>query len=223
MVPPRISSGFARGRPDWIRPRPGAYRRTPLSDPRPTPLRRARADHRPELEPACAGCPQLGLLRALRRVGVAAGGRLSCEPGEGLVLAEAVRGEARLLVVAGPDEPSPAALPGWPARSGRLERVAPDALPEVEAALRRALSTPGTSVLVAVAPCVLGGPRAAPLAIHPARCNRCGGCLGLGCPAISDPGGEALVIDGAICSGCGRCAPLCRGRAIGPSLTVVGG
>lgn len=191
-------------------------------EPRPTPQARARADHRPQVDPACAGCPQLGLLRALGRCGVAAEGRLSCEPGEGLHLAEAVRGEARLLVLAGPDEPELGALPGWPAGQARVERVQPGALPEVEAAVRRALEGRGSTVLVAVAPCVLGAARAAPLAIHEARCNRCGGCLGLGCPAISDQGGEALVIDPAVCTGCGRCAPLCRGRAIGPDLGLVG-
>ncbi|HET9554606.1 MAG TPA: hypothetical protein VFP50_16695, partial [Anaeromyxobacteraceae bacterium] len=70
------------------------------------PLRRLRADHRAEADPACAGCPQLLLLRARRRARVEAAGRLSCEPGEGAALAEAARGEARLVVLAGPDEPS---------------------------------------------------------------------------------------------------------------------
>ena len=53
-----------------------------------------------------------------------------------------------------------------------------------------------------------------PLAITPSRCNRCGACLRLGCPAISDLGGEALVVDAGACNGCGACAPVCRARAI---------
>ena len=56
---------------------------------------------------------------------------------------------------------------------------------------------------------------AAPLSIAPSRCNRCGACLRTGCGAISDEGGEALVIDPAACAGGGLCAGACRGRAIG--------
>ncbi len=72
-----------------------------------------------------------------------------------------------------------------------------------------------------IAPGILTAPRRLPLAIAESRCNRCGGCFTLGCPAISDPGGEALVIDEASCTGCGLCAPLCRARAIGPALRVL--
>jgi TPP-dependent indolepyruvate ferredoxin oxidoreductase alpha subunit len=65
-------------------------------------------------------------------------------------------------------------------------------------------------------------PRLAPVAIEERRCNRCGSCLKLACPAIEDLGGEALVIDEAVCTGCGLCVPLCRARAIGPDLRVLG-
>jgi TPP-dependent indolepyruvate ferredoxin oxidoreductase alpha subunit len=182
--------------------------------PLPSPRLRARAEHRPQTDPACAGCPQLGLLRALRRVGIEAGGRLGCEPGDGQALAEGWRGEGGVLVLAGPEDPPLRELAGWPDEVARVERVSPDALPDVEAALVRALAGRGLTLLVAVAPCQLGAPRAPPLAIDPARCNRCGACLALGCPAIADVGGEAMVVDGGICTGCERCVPLCRGRAI---------
>jgi indolepyruvate ferredoxin oxidoreductase alpha subunit len=52
------------------------------------------------------------------------------------------------------------------------------------------------------------------VAISAARCNRCGACLRLACPAIADEGGEALVVDAGACTGCGDCAPVCRARAI---------
>jgi TPP-dependent indolepyruvate ferredoxin oxidoreductase alpha subunit len=54
------------------------------------------------------------------------------------------------------------------------------------------------------------------VAIAASRCNRCGACLRLGCPAIADVGGEALVVDPSACTGCGACPPVCRARAIGP-------
>ena len=53
--------------------------------------------------------------------------------------------------------------------------------------------------------------------IAPSRCNRCGACLRLGCPAISDEGGDSLVVDAGTCTGCAACAPLCRARAIAPA------
>jgi indolepyruvate ferredoxin oxidoreductase alpha subunit len=62
----------------------------------------------------------------------------------------------------------------------------------------------------------------APLLIAESRCNRCRACLALGCPSISYLGGEAMEIDGASCTGCGLCAPLCRARAIGPALRLAG-
>jgi NAD-dependent dihydropyrimidine dehydrogenase PreA subunit len=63
--------------------------------------------------------------------------------------------------------------------------------------------------------CAAGADGLPALAIAPSRCNRCGACLRLGCGAISDVGGEALVIDPVACAGGGVCAPLCRARAIG--------
>jgi hypothetical protein len=183
----------------------------------PLPRSRPITPHRPERDPACAGCPQLGLLRGLRRCGVDAAGRLGCEPGEGLLLAEVTRGEARVRVLAGPIEPAPGLLPpGLPP-----VRLDPGDLAAVEQALWRALTRPGDTLFLAITPCVLEAARQAPLAIAEARCNRCGGCLTLGCPSISDPGGEAMVIDVATCTGCGICQPICRARAIGPPLRVL--
>jgi len=74
----------------------------------------------------------------------------------------------------------------------------------------------GASLLAPLPACLRHAAAAAgPLAIAPSRCNRCGACLGLGCGAISDVGGDALVIDPALCAGGGLCAPRCRARAIG--------
>jgi Pyruvate/2-oxoacid:ferredoxin oxidoreductase delta subunit len=184
----------------------------------PLPRARASTPHRPELDPACAGCPQLVLLRGLRRCGIDATGRLGCEPGTALLLADVTRGEARLRVLAGPVAPDPLLLPAGPDRL----RLDPGDLASVERALWRALTHPGDTLLLATTPCVLQAPRRLPLAVAEARCNRCGACLTLGCPALSDGGGEAMVIDPVACTGCTRCAPLCRAQAIGPGLRVLG-
>jgi len=180
-----------------------------LPEARPRPQPRPAGDHRPQVDPACAGCPQLLLLRALKRAGVAASGRLSCEPGRAPWLADAERGAARVVISAGPGEPGVA-----PEGPHRLERLGLLDAAQVEAGVTAALSRPGTTWLVAVAPCPLGLRRAVPLRVVEARCNRCGACLALGCPAIEDPGGEAMSIDRATCAGCSLCAPLCRGRAL---------
>jgi Pyruvate/2-oxoacid:ferredoxin oxidoreductase delta subunit len=178
------------------------------------------------------------VFRALRRAGLDARGGSGCDPaarralepspgrwaavgGAAPVLADAravldgaAAAGARLVVVAdratGADGAVEAALA---AAGARAVRVDPADLAGAEAAARAAAET-GGAVLVALSGCVRGAATFAPLAIAPSRCNRCGACLALGCPAISDPGGEAMAIDAGTCTGCGLCAPLCRGRAI---------
>jgi indolepyruvate ferredoxin oxidoreductase alpha subunit len=202
---------------------------------------RAIATGRPAIDEACAGCAQLGTLRALRRASVEIQGGLGCDldagrdfvaaPGrwaavigvarllrEGApALLDAVaRAGARVLVIA--DRVAPVrttSLEDALARTGRpVVRLDQDDLAQTEARVRRALEVPGT-VLLALSPCVRGAPREAPLAVDATLCNRCGACLSLACPAISDDGEEAMAVDAAVCTGCGRCAPLCRSRALG--------
>jgi TPP-dependent indolepyruvate ferredoxin oxidoreductase alpha subunit len=204
------------------------------------PVARIAARGRAFEDPACAGCAHLALLRALRRAGLAADGGLGCEPmgvapgspAAGAVLlagaAPALRDPARLLASARPGRLLVVADRGGLARARAVERALAGSGARVErldgspsaAAAERAVSTagaaPAPAAIVALAPCAALAPRRPPLAIAPERCSRCGACLGLGCVAISDPGGEALVIDAARCSGCERCATLCRGRAIRP-------
>ncbi len=210
----------------------------PANDP--TPLARPPARGRPAADPGCAGCPQLGTFRALRRAGIGVQGGLGCDreadrdlsPSPGAwaamsgaaelrrrgpaVAGEAERAGARLVVIADrrPADGG-AGVEELLAASGLpVERLDPADLAATEAAVRRAADRGTPIALLALSPCVRGAPRAAALAIDPSRCNRCGACLGLACPAISDPGGEALAIDPSVCTGCGLCAPLCRPRAI---------
>jgi TPP-dependent indolepyruvate ferredoxin oxidoreductase alpha subunit len=193
---------------------------------------------------ACAGCAQLSLLRALRRAGVEVQGGIGCDPAAAGVPFRAAPGRwgaltgvtrlladgapafleavatagARLVVVA--DRIGPVRSTSFEAalvQAGASMALLPlDDVLAVEARIRGALDEPGT-VLLALAPCVRDAPTLVSLAVDPSRCNRCGACLSLGCPALSDPGDEGMAIDASVCRGCGRCAPLCRGRAIQPS------
>jgi TPP-dependent indolepyruvate ferredoxin oxidoreductase alpha subunit len=205
----------------------------------PGPLRRAAAAGRPADDPACAGCAHLATLRALRRAGVAVQGALGCEEGP---VAALVARPGRWAAMTGVNRLLREGAGTWLARTRAAgaglaivaDRVAPvrslrveealaaagatlrwldlDDAAAAEARVREALESP-EAVLVALARCVRGGARAAPLAVDPSRCNRCGGCLSLACPALFD-GGESVVVDPAVCTGCGRCAPLCRSSAL---------
>jgi TPP-dependent indolepyruvate ferredoxin oxidoreductase alpha subunit len=201
---------------------------------------RAAATGRPATDAGCAGCAQLGTLRALRRAGVAIQGGIGCDPaaeaplvattgrwaavtGAGrirrerapLLLDAAARAGARLVVIADRVAPVRAtALEDSLVQTGwHLVRLDLDDLAGMEARVREALETPRT-VLLSLAPCLRGGSRLAPVLVDASRCNRCGACLSLACPAITDGGEEAMRIDGATCTGCGRCEPLCRARAL---------
>ena len=206
---------------------------------------RAVAGCRPATDPGCAGCAHLVTLRALRRAGIETQGGLGCEDGRGGRFTPshgrwaAVTGVARLLREGAASLLDEAGRAGaaWvvvadrvaPVRSLRIEEELQragvrsgwldlDDAAAAEARVRQALDEPGT-VLVALARCVRGAGHETPLAVDASLCNRCGSCLTLACPALSD-GGDATVVDPAVCTGCGRCAPLCRSRALATPARV---
>jgi Pyruvate/2-oxoacid:ferredoxin oxidoreductase delta subunit len=186
-------------------------------------------------DPGCAGCAQLLTLRALRRAGLEIRGGPGCDPaagdpldpapgrwaavvgleevarrGEAALVAAVAAAGAKVLVVADRVErPAVAAAP-FPG----AERPDPREPSRLETVVARASSGSAPGVVVALAPCARTQVRRSPVAVAARRCNRCGACLLLGCPAISDPGGEAMAVDAGTCIGCGLCAPLCRSGAI---------
>jgi len=96
----------------------------------------------------------------------------------------------------------------------RVREVDPLDLAATVEALRQELARPEFSVVIARSPCArLRTDVRARARVEPSRCNRCGACLRLGCPAISD-GGETMAIDAGTCAGCGLCGQVCRPRAI---------
>jgi len=93
--------------------------------------------------------------------------------------------------------------------------VNPNRLERVEEAIRDAIASEGPSVVVAKAPCVLlKKPTGKPLAVEVARCNACGACIRIACPAISIGDEARAVIDPALCIGCSQCVQVCPENAI---------
>ena len=159
----------------------------------PRPIARAAAQGRPATDPGCAGCAHLVTLRALRRAGVEVQGGIGCEEAAGHAFTPAhgrwgaMTGVARLLREGAPALLADATRAGAglvvvadriaPVRSLRIEEelaragaryawLELDDAGVAEAQVREALDRPGT-VLVALARCVRGMPRAAPLVVDP--------------------------------------------------------
>jgi indolepyruvate ferredoxin oxidoreductase alpha subunit len=84
---------------------------------------------------------------------------------------------------------------------------------ELERVLKAELAAPGLAVLVAVAPCVLmTTPQPESVQVDDERCNLCGLCVDLGCPALIV--GDSTVEIGADCSACGVCLAVCKRGAL---------
>jgi indolepyruvate ferredoxin oxidoreductase alpha subunit len=87
----------------------------------------------------------------------------------------------------------------------------------LRAALRESLEKPELSVIIVRGACSVRVPRrAAPRAVDTERCNQCGVCLLIGCPAIQSGNGQ-VFIDVALCAGsaCTICQQICPRQAIG--------
>lgn len=86
----------------------------------------------------------------------------------------------------------------------------------VRSALRDSLDQGELSVVIVRGPCaVRERRRATPMVIDQDKCNQCGVCLQLGCPAVQSQDGR-LHIDSALCIGnfCGVCRQVCPKDAI---------
>jgi indolepyruvate ferredoxin oxidoreductase alpha subunit len=93
--------------------------------------------------------------------------------------------------------------------------VNPNLLKPTARALAEAVASPGVSVVIARAPCVLLKTETAdPFAVEKEKCDACGECVRLGCPAISRDDAGGAVIDAPQCVGCRQCVQVCRCGAI---------
>ncbi|MCL2079879.1 MAG: indolepyruvate ferredoxin oxidoreductase subunit alpha [Oscillospiraceae bacterium] len=103
---------------------------------------------------------------------------------------------------------------------GRVRVVDTYDLEETERVIREEMSIPEPSVIIARRPCVLLKTTKAqpPVCVDADKCIGCKMCMKIGCPAISKKESK-VIINGAVCSGCGVCAQLCKFGAIGRDIS----
>jgi indolepyruvate ferredoxin oxidoreductase alpha subunit len=96
---------------------------------------------------------------------------------------------------------------------------------ELRAAIRDSLERDELSVIISRGGCAVRVPRGAlPRAIDGEKCDRCGICLLIGCPAIQSDGNQPLI-DISMCMGeaCTICQQICPKQAIRPSSELKSG
>jgi indolepyruvate ferredoxin oxidoreductase alpha subunit len=96
-------------------------------------------------------------------------------------------------------------------------------LKDLRTAVRASLDIPELSVVIVRGDCAAHvRRRSTPSVVDTEKCNQCGTCLLIGCPAIQSEGGQ-VRIDTSLCYGqaCSLCHQLCPRQAIGDSESVV--
>ncbi|MFA5317236.1 MAG: indolepyruvate ferredoxin oxidoreductase subunit alpha [Dehalococcoidales bacterium] len=95
-------------------------------------------------------------------------------------------------------------------------------LKDIRAALRSSLDNPEVSVMIVRGECsVRAAGRHHSRAVDTGKCNQCGLCLQIGCPAIRQEDG-VVYIDPELCAGeiCAICQQACPRQAIGPESEI---
>ncbi len=88
-------------------------------------------------------------------------------------------------------------------------------LKETEMAISAALAVQCPAVVILRRECVLlPGVKKSTLEVDAARCNGCGLCLNVGCPAIIKVSDKQVTIDPLLCTGCAICQQTCFRGAI---------
>ena len=92
--------------------------------------------------------------------------------------------------------------------------VNPHDIEATEAAIRAGLDAGEPAVVITQAPCALRIPPQPALVIDPERCNGCGLCLRIGCPALYRVSDDEVRINPLLCTGCTVCQQVCARQAI---------
>ncbi|OGO38702.1 MAG: hypothetical protein A2147_02080 [Chloroflexi bacterium RBG_16_57_8] len=91
-------------------------------------------------------------------------------------------------------------------------------LKDLRAAARQSLESPDLSVIIVRGECAVHVPKRRSTArqVDAGKCDQCGTCLVIGCPAIQSENGQ-VMIDSSLCFGraCNVCQQLCPRKAIG--------
>ena len=95
----------------------------------------------------------------------------------------------------------------------------------LRAAIRNSLGSPELSVIIVRGACSVRAPKGTNArTIDVEKCDQCGTCLLIGCPAIQSETGQ-VYIDAALCVGeaCTICQQLCPRKAIKSQAEIIGG
>ena len=97
----------------------------------------------------------------------------------------------------------------------RVRVVDPNDLKGFDKVLCEELEAEAPSVIISRSPCVMlkSVKKAAPLTVDLDKCNGCGLCMRIGCPALVKRG-DKVAIDRTQCVGCRVCTQLCHRDAL---------
>ena len=99
----------------------------------------------------------------------------------------------------------------------RVRVVNPNQLKEMDRVLKEELAAEEPSVIITRSPCVMlkSVKKAPPLTVDEDKCNGCGLCMKIGCPALFLRENKGVVeIDRTQCVGCQQCMQMCHRDAL---------
>ena len=99
----------------------------------------------------------------------------------------------------------------------RVRVVNPNQLKEMDRVLKEELAAEEPSVIITRSPCVMlkSVKKAPPLTVDEDKCNGCGLCMKIGCPALVLRENKGVVeIDRTQCVGCQQCMQMCHRDAL---------